>query len=1590
MKKFLFPFAILLLFVLQAQRPAGNLNNATVSPANNGETWKVSVLPQSHFIENLSQFDGRNGQPDAAILYAVDEGPVKFFFTKSGYSVRMDNKQLNPKFDSWKFQKKMEGTYYAEKHTNKRMQKFDIVTEIIHAEWVGANSAAEVIATQLLQPYHNYRLEIDGAMKMISNARSFEKITYKNLYPKIDVEYITHPDGGIKYNIIAHPGADLSKVKMRYAKNNQNSNESEKDFLQLDEKGNLQIKTAFGNITDHAPVAFYDGKEKKKIAVSYQITGDEVSFVTEKYSVKKTFIIDPWVITPAMPSANKVYYIKRDANSNVYLYGGDAPYRLQKLDAGGNLLWTYTPGWTASNNWFGALAVDPDGNSFITSGSSALISKINTSGVLVWSNTGGFSDEYWTLDFNCDYTQLFVGGTRVQSFSLPLAGYGAAFSINMNTGAIMNTLQVASQTSDAQIPLPVFNEIRSMCAAPDGNYYFMTLDTIGSFDGSLSLNYRRGSDYLFSYYLPYGQGGTGQGTNGIRATPYFLYTTNGQVLHQRDINAGNIINTVFIPGGVAELCSGIDVDSCGNVYVGSIGQVIKYDMNLNLVTSAPTTGAVYDVTVTANGEVLASGNNFALSTNLSACPPVQPVCVVVFPVDIEQTNVSCFGGCNGSAKANPTGGTAPFTYLWNNGQTTASVTNLCAGTYIVTVTDANSTIAIGSVVITEPPVFSVSLTQAITDCGTAIIATPISGATPYTYVWSNGATAPSVSGLASGTYSVTVTDNNNCSVTNSLSVTQSPGLIASDSVVNPACGACDGIAIAIGLDGNPPYNFLWSTGDTVQTISGLCAGIYNVTISEQQSTTPAVFWSEDFSGNTSGWTLNVNGSGPNGSDANIWVLNNNRNSDCPACPSNGSGDEYLHVACNPASFFCIATGPTCAYGQGAPFLIDNTTDKYAYSPLISTIGKTNITLSFWFISAGDPGFDYGLVTLSFDGGATWNDLPAEYSGVNFCSQANIALSPDYENIPNFRFGFRWISNNDLNGNDPPFLIDDIELNAIENPCSVIATVILSSEDGPDVAIDSITDVRCRNSQDGMISLSVSGGTSPFAFEWSNGDSVQNVTGLSGGSYLVTVTDSAECVQILSATVAEPSEISITGNVTNAGCTSGGAITITAAGGTPPFTYGWSTGAITQNISNVQAGAYEVTVTDFNSCEKTALFNVSSPAFFLTLQATDASCGNENNGTITSNIIGGSAPYQYQWSNGATTSNLTNIGGGNYSLTVTDNSGCNAVQFATVGQPDSMTFVISPTYLLCDYESNGAIKLNPIGGIPPYEALWSNADTGLSITNLPPGEYYVTVTDAAGCESDTFVLLTAFSIYELEIEVTAVTCEGVEDGAIEVSILSGTTPPYTFLWNTNDTTTSLANLSSGSYDITVSDNLGCMRTAEIPVAAEGLRVISTVKPVTCPGIPNGAITLEVTGGRMPYSFLWSNAATTPALVSISDGNYSVTVSDPDGCSGTDNMVVTVDTTAGIDCDELTIYDVFSPNGDGVNDLWVIDGLHNYPANEVQIFNRWGGLVYEARPYDNTWDGRSKKGEHLPVATYYYIFKLNDAEGTIKSGHVNLVR
>ena len=433
-----------------------------------------------------------------------------------------------------------------------------------------------------------------------------------------------------------------------------------------------------------------------------------------------------------------------------------------------------------------------------------------------------------------------------------------------------------------------------------------------------------------------------------------------------------------------------------------------------------------------------------------------------------------------------------------------------------------------------------------------------------------------------------------------------------------------------------------------------------------------------------------------------------------------------------------------------------------------------------------------------------------------------------------------------------------------------------------------TNPLCNGSSDGSINLTVGGGTAPYTYLWSNGDDVQDPSGLPAGTYTVTVTDSNGCEKTTTATLTQPTLLVASAVGTNPGCNgaSTGSIDLTVSGGTTPYTYNWSNGPTTQDLSNLPAGTYTVTVSDNNDCEQIVSVTLTDPPLLTVSGAgTDPLCFGTNTGSINLAVGGGTPGYSYQWSPSGSGPNPSGLGVGTYSVTVTDIKGCTATTSVTLGQPTQLTASATGSNPLCNGGNTGSINLTAGGGTTPYTFNWSNGNNTEDPTGLTAGTYTVTVTDANGCTKTTSVTLTNPPQIALTSQPTNPLCNGSSDGSINVSIVNGT-GPYSWNWSNGANTQNPTGLPAGTYSVTVTDANGCTQMSSATLVNPPLltATVTNTQQVDC-AHPTGSINTSASGGTPGYTYQWSPSGSGPNPTGLAAGTYTATVTDAHGCTTT---------------------------------------------------------------------------------------------------------
>ena len=944
---------------------------------------------------------------------------------------------------------------------------------------------------------------------------------------------------------------------------------------------------------------------------------------------------------------------------------------------------------------------------------------------------------------------------------------------------------------------------------------------------------------------------------------------------------------------------------------------------------------------------LSAGLYTCIITDFNNCPSISISANITEPSTPlsasipTQTNVSCFGNSDGTATANTSGGTAPYTYLWSDGQSTQTAIGLSPASYNCTITDFNGCVYItSSVNITQPSELLATTTKTNVSCyggnnGT-ITANPSGGTAPYFYLWSDGQSTQTATGLSSGIYTCIITDANGCIKNKTVTITQpSTTLTASISQTNVSCfGGSDGSATANPSGGTAPYTYLWSDGQTTQTANGLSAITYSCTIADVNG---CVFVINSIV-ITEPLALSVNSSSTpvscfGGSDGSVTLT-----------ISGGTPSYSVNFLTYSLTLPNIVTTPmvisagsysyTITDTQGC-ILIDNVSVSEPTSDLIAFISQTNVSCyggSDGSATANPSGGTAPYTYLWSDGQTTQtaNGLsPSSYtctitdfngcvyitSSVNITQPSELLATTTKTNVSCYGGNNGTITANPSGGTAPYFYLwsDGQSTQTATGLSAGIYTCIIADANGciknktvtitePSNALilptPSYTSISCFGGSDGTATANPSGGTAPYIYLWSDGQTTQTAIGLSLSTFTCLVTDANGCVESSFVTLIQPQPLQVQINSTEVSCNSGSDAIATAipSGGTAPYSYIWSNGTTTPTATGLSATNYSVTVIDNNNCPSvvaTVLINEPLAISALITNTDSVSCFGGDDGQIFLSVNGGNAPYTYLWSNTQTSQNASGLVAGNYTVAIYDAT-CNIPAFVSVPvyEPSPLSASASVQNALCFGESSGSITVNPIGGTPAYNYSWNNGQNSQVLTNQSFGIYSCLVTDYSGCT--TIVQATIDQPQELLLSspsTVSVSCFGYDDGAATI-IPQGGTAPYNYFWSNGQTAQTSVNLFAGSYSVMVSDANNCLSSDTLDVDQPlQINAILTPTDVLCNGDTSGNILLNnVSGALGPVSYLWSNGNTTFLNQNLGAGTYYVTVTDTNGCFNTFNSTI----------------------------------------------------------------------------------------------------
>ncbi len=407
-----------------------------------------------------------------------------------------------------------------------------------------------------------------------------------------------------------------------------------------------------------------------------------------------------------------------------------------------------------------------------------------------------------------------------------------------------------------------------------------------------------------------------------------------------------------------------------------------------------------------------------------------------------------------------------------------------------------------------------------------------------------------------------------------------------------------------------------------------------------------------------------------------------------------------------------------------------------------------------------------------------------------------------------------------------------------------------------------------------------------------------------GAYLLTVTGTNGCTSTATAnvpvnTTPPGATLAVSGNLNCKNATVNITTTSTAPAGllshvwTQPGGGTVSTGT-TPFLAAAAPGMYSVVVTNTqNGCTSTATASVAqSPAVTAAITASaNVNCFGQQNGSATAAGGGGNGTFTYLWNTNANTATASNLSNGTYTVTVTDGETCTSTATVTITQPTVLNANVTATPQMANGAADGTATANPVGGTPGYTYQWSNMETTATITDLLPGVYTVTVTDSHGCTTASIITVNAYNCtIEAAVEVTDVTCFDANDGQAGVVTTNGV-PPFTYAWSTGESSPAIGNLAPGVYTVVVTDAANCPEAISFTVSEPNLvKANATAVNASGPVTNDGSATASPTGGTGPYTYMWSNTETTATIENLEPGDYTVTVTDHNGCTAVQTVTV----------------------------------------------------------------------------------------------------
>ena len=897
-------------------------------------------------------------------------------------------------------------------------------------------------------------------------------------------------------------------------------------------------------------------------------------------------------------------------------------------------------------------------------------------------------------------------------------------------------------------------------------------------------------------------------------------------------------------------CSNTSNGSISTTVTGGTGNKTYLWTPGNAVTSSLSNllPGTYSVTVTDS-----RGCTATASSTLSAPAAIS--------LNYTVSNMLCSTGNTGSINGSASGGSGTYTYLWTPGNAnTASLTNLSGGTYSLSVTDGAGCSKTQSYTVSTPSPIVITGTVTPPNCpgGNGSISVSASGGTGNkTFAWNTGANTASVV-VGAGSYSVTATDANGCTSTQTFNVTAPSSLTVTANLVQPTCNGLSNGSISLSLPGSVgAVTYDWGSGITGAVRNGLSAGAYSVTA-------------------TYGIGCNVTGNfqliQPSALTATIV------SSTSPTC--NGGSDGEILVG---------ASGGTAPY-------------NYNWGGGVNGTFISDLDAGSYTANVSDANGCSTIVTATLT-----NPLAIQLEGIVSdaqCGDANGTIDVMVLNAIG-SVTYNWAGNVAQGSNPNGLAAGSYTLNVTDSLGCTASEIFLVQTPGNLSLSEVIVNASCANVSNGSIDLEVSGGTPPYSFLWLNGYNTASISSIGAGNYAVNVTDSAGCVISEIFEVTNQYAVNLSLSSSNPLCinSTDGSATATLTGAIGSVDYEWSNGFNGSSNSALSSGVlYSVVATDANGCSASDEITLSAPsAISIVSSFTPPSCGGTNNGAVFFSVTGGTGGYTYTWDDGNTIvalgdtdtppSPVTDLAPGNYTLSIEDANGCSAQRVFPLIAPSLISVADTIQGISCNGGSDGSIELTLSGGNGALNVLWSNGQVGLTNDSLSAGQYTATITDENNCGVErTFTLLNPEGLM-VSLAGSDPLCYGGDDGFV-ASAVSGGTGNYSYLWSNASTQNNIADLTAGFYSLTVGDENGCSAEAIVELTQPNdIQIDIAIVNAQCDGSILGSAFATIIGGTAPLTYAWSDDASAALnRDNLNAGNYTLQVTDANGCTVSQNEAV----------------------------------------------------------------------------------------------------